>query len=128
MYGLGNIEWASVEFDDAPREVKLKARPFRSCAEIKQRVAKRYRVTVADLEGHSRKKRFARPRQIAMALSYRKLKPFGYSLTMIARQFGGRDHTTVLFACRKFRKGSEQHGPSGPYHTQRQALEARASA
>lgn len=102
MYGLGNIEWASVEFDDAPREVKLKARPFRSCAEIKQRVAKRYRVTVADLEGHSRKKRFARPRQIAMALAHRRLTPLGYSLGMIGMSFGGRHYSTVLFASKKF--------------------------
>lgn len=128
MYGLGTIEWASVGFEVAPTEVRLKTRPFRSCAEIKQRVAKRYRVTVADLEGPSRKRCHARPRQIAMALAYRKLKPFGYSLPMIARQFGGRDHTTILFACRKFRKGAAKHGPAGPYHTQRRALEARASA
>lgn len=127
-YGLGNIEWVAGEADCAPPEVKLRTRPFRSCAEIKARVAKRYRITVADLEGHSRKRQFAQPRQIAMALTYRKLKPFGYSLTMVARQFGGRDHTTVLFACRKFRKGAVHHGPSGPYHTQRGALEARASA
>ena len=126
-YGMGTIEWAEVEFDCAPRELKLKAKPFRSCLEIKQRVAKRYRVTVADLEGHSRKREFARPRQIAMALAYRKLKPFGYSLPMIARHFGNRDHTTVLFACRKFRKGAAHQGKAGPYHSQRALLEARAT-
>lgn len=101
-YGLGNIEWALVEFDGAPREVKLKTRPFRSCAEIKQRVAKRYRISVADMEGHSRRRNVARPRQVAMALAHRRLTPLGYSLSMIARDFGGRHYSTVLFASKKY--------------------------
>lgn len=82
--------------------IELKTRRWRTVREIKQSVARHYGITVADLEAPSRKKRFAHPRQIAMALSYRVLKPRGYSSPQIGREFGGRDHTTVLFACRKW--------------------------
>jgi chromosomal replication initiation ATPase DnaA len=79
----------------------LRTRPFSSVKEVKRAVAKRFGVTVADLEGACRKRRYAVPRQVAMALAYRRLKKHGYSTSMIGRCFN-RDHTTVLFACRKF--------------------------
>jgi len=100
--GMGMIDWTAVEFDCAPRPVALKAKPFVSCAQIKARVAKRYGITVADLESGSRKRQFARPRQVAMALAHRRLTPLGYSLSMIAKNFGGRHYSTVLFACKKY--------------------------
>ena len=78
---------------------------------IKEAVARRYKVKVSDLEGKSRKKAYAIPRQVAMALSYRKLRRFGYSLPLIGKHFGDRDHTTVLFAYRKIgTKGQERLG------------------
>lgn len=82
--------------------VQLRTKPFTSVREIKAAFAKRYKVTVADLEGSSRKRMYAIPRQAAMALCYRRLKRYGYSLPVIGKHFGGRDHTTVLFACRKY--------------------------
>ena len=82
--------------------VILRTRPFSTCAEIKLAIAKRYRITIADLVGPCRKRRFALPRQIAMALSHRRLTRQGYSLTMIARAFGNRHHATILFAAKKF--------------------------
>lgn len=102
MYGLGTIEWASVGFEEPAPPVELKTKPLRSCAQIKAKIAKRYGITVADLESPSRKREFARPRQIAMALAHRRLSPLGYSLNMIAKNFGGRHYSTVLFACKKF--------------------------
>jgi len=101
LLGLGTIEWTAVEFEP-PQEVTLKTKPFVSCAQIKARIAKRYRITVADLVGPSRRREFAKPRQIAMALAYRRLKTRGYSLPMIGRNFGDRDHATVWYACKKF--------------------------
>jgi chromosomal replication initiator protein len=65
---------------------------------IKDVTAKAYGVTKADLESDCRKRQFALPRQYAMYLS-RKLTTCSYP--QIGRMFGGRDHTTVLFAYRK---------------------------
>ena len=123
--GLG-IDWTQVEFvEEAP--IVLKAKPFRSVQEIKVAVARRYKITVSDLEGDSRKQAFAHPRQIAMALAYRRLKRFGYSLPVIGKHFGDRDHTTVLYAYRKMGTKHHPHGSRGAYHIKRRALDRRAS-
>jgi hypothetical protein len=124
----GRIDWNEVAFEE-PAPVVLRTRPFRSIEDIKRAVAKRYRVTVADLEDASRARMFAHPRQVAMALSYRKLKRFGYSLPLIGKHFGGRDHTTVLFAVRKIgTKGRSTRGNAGgASHVQRAALDRMAS-
>jgi chromosomal replication initiator protein len=53
---------------------------------------------VADLLSKRRSRSIARPRQLAMALSK---ELTGHSLPEIGDAFGGRDHTTVLHACRK---------------------------
>lgn len=100
--GTGTIDWTAVGFECAPRPIVLKAKPLLTCAQIKERIAKHYRITVADLESPCRKREYARPRQIAMALAHRKLTKRGYSLSMIAKNFGGRHYSTVLFACKKF--------------------------
>lgn len=55
-------------------------------------------VTLADLKGPCRNDRYVRPRQLAMYLS-KELTEAG--LLKIGREFGGRDHTTVLHAIRK---------------------------
>jgi chromosomal replication initiator protein len=65
---------------------------------IKDVTARIYGVTKQDLESACRKRQFALPRQYAMYLS-RKLTTCSYP--QIGRHFGGRDHTTVLFAFRK---------------------------
>ena len=82
--------------------IVLKTKPFRTVKDVKLAICRRFKVTMAQLEGPCRERRFARPRQIAMALAYRRLRKHGYSLPMIGRSFGNRDHTTVLFAVRKF--------------------------
>lgn len=75
--------------------------PTPTMMEIKAVVAGRYGVTVADLESSCRKRQWAYPRQIAMFLC-RELTTCSYP--QIGRAFGGRDHTTILFACRKLRR------------------------
>ncbi len=65
---------------------------------IKKIVAEYYKIRVADLLSKRRNRSVARPRQLAMALSK---ELTGHSLPEIGDAFGGRDHTTVLHACRK---------------------------
>ncbi|NND00923.1 MAG: chromosomal replication initiator protein DnaA [Gammaproteobacteria bacterium] len=65
---------------------------------IQQTVAEYYKIRVADLLSKKRSRDIARPRQMAMALA----KEYtNHSLPQIGDRFGGRDHTTVLHACRK---------------------------
>ncbi len=65
---------------------------------IQKTVAAYYKMRLADLHSKRRNRQIARPRQIAMALA----KEFtNLSLPDIGDAFGGRDHTTVLHACRK---------------------------
>ncbi len=65
---------------------------------IQRTVAEYYKVKIADLLSKRRNRSIARPRQLAMALSK---KLTNHSLPEIGSAFGGRDHTTVLHACRK---------------------------
>ena len=65
---------------------------------IQKTVAHHYKLRVADLVSKRRTRSIARPRQIAMALAK---ELTNHSLPEIGDAFGGRDHTTVLHACRK---------------------------
>ena len=67
-------------------------------------VADFYKLKLSDMVSKRRTRSIARPRQIAMALSKELTK---HSLPEIGRAFGGRDHTTVLHACRKIKELSE---------------------
>lgn len=69
-----------------------------SIENIQKTVAEYYSIRLADLSGKSRSRSVARPRQIAMALAKELTSK---SLPEIGKAFGGRDHTTVLHACRK---------------------------
>ncbi|MDX9993900.1 MAG: chromosomal replication initiator protein DnaA [Rhodocyclaceae bacterium] len=64
---------------------------------IQKTVADYYKIKVADMYSQKRTRAIARPRQVAMWLA-RDLTP--HSLPEIGDAFGGRDHTTVLHACR----------------------------
>ena len=64
---------------------------------IQKTVADYFRIKVADMFSHKRNRAIARPRQVAMWLS-RELTD--RSLPEIGDAFGGRDHTTVMHACR----------------------------
>lgn len=65
---------------------------------IQRTVARHFKIRVADLLSKKRTRSIARPRQIAMALCK---DLTNHSLPEIGDAFGGRDHTTVLYACRK---------------------------
>ncbi len=65
---------------------------------IQKTVAEYYNMRVADLHSKRRNRHITRPRQIAMALA-KELTTL--SLPDIGDAFGGRDHTTVIHACRK---------------------------
>ena len=65
---------------------------------IQKTVAEYYKMKVADLLSKRRSRSVARPRQMAMALAK---ELTNHSLPEIGDAFGGRDHTTVLHACRK---------------------------
>lgn len=65
---------------------------------IQKTVAEYYKMRVADLLSKRRSRSIARPRQIAMALSK---ELTNHSLPEIGDAFGGRDHTTVIHACRR---------------------------
>ena len=67
---------------------------------IQKTVAEYFKIRVADLLSKRRNRSIARPRQIAMALA-KELTT--HSLPEIGDGFGGRDHTTVLHACRRIK-------------------------
>ncbi len=65
---------------------------------IQRTVAEYYKLKLTEMLSKRRSRSIARPRQVAMALSK---ELTNHSLPEIGSAFGGRDHTTVLHACRK---------------------------
>ena len=106
---------AYAKFSDKPITVNLTKEALRdliasahkqvSIENIQKTVADFYKIKVADMYSKKRTRNLARPRQIAMALA-KELTPL--SLPEIGDSFGGRDHTTVLHACRKVAELREQ--------------------
>ena len=80
---------------------------------IQKTVAEYYKVKVADLLSKRRSRSIARPRQMAMALSK---DLTNHSLPEIGDHFGGRDHTTVIHACRKVKDLVSEAGDFGEDH------------
>ena len=71
---------------------------------IQKIVAEYYKIKVSDMMSKRRSRSVARPRQVAMALAK---ELTNHSLPEIGDSFGGRDHTTVLHACRKIKELQE---------------------
>ncbi len=69
-----------------------------SIENIQKTVAEYFKIRVGDLLSKKRSRSIARPRQVAMALAK---ELTNHSLPEIGDAFGGRDHTTVLHACRR---------------------------
>ena len=83
---------------EALRDILVYQEKQISIENIQQTVAEYYKIRVSDLLSKKRSREIARPRQLAMAFA----KEFtNLSLPQIGDRFGGRDHTTVLHACRK---------------------------
>ena len=65
---------------------------------IQKTVAEYYKIKIADLMSKRRNRSITRPRQVAMLLAK---ELTSHSFPEIGDAFGGRDHTTVIHACRK---------------------------
>jgi chromosomal replication initiator protein len=78
-----------------------------SMENIQKAVAEYYKLRISDLLSHRRPRTIVRPRQVAMALCK---ELTDHSLPEIGAVFGGRDHTTVLHACRKIEELCETDG------------------
>lgn len=97
---------ALARLHDRPLEVETVAGHFREEVEagrptverIAQRVGGYYRIALRQLQSRQRSRQVLLPRQVGMYLA-RQLT--GLSLGQIGAYFGGRDHSTVLHACRK---------------------------
>jgi chromosomal replication initiator protein len=72
---------------------------------IQKTVAEYYKMRVSELHSKRRNRQIARPRQLAMALAK---ELTNLSLPEIGDAFGGRDHTTVIHACRKIEELLQQ--------------------
>ncbi len=83
--------------EEKPKEIDIET--------IKSVIADHYNITVEDLESKKRPKTIAYPRQIAMHLA-RELTEL--SLPKIGDAFGGRDHTTVIYAYDKIEKDKQE--------------------
>lgn len=83
---------------DALRDLVALQNKLVTIENIQKTVAEYYKIRVADLLSKRRNRSIARPRQVAMALCK---ELTNHSLPEIGDAFGGRDHTTVLHACRK---------------------------
>jgi chromosomal replication initiator protein len=72
--------------------------------DIEEAVAERFHVKIADIRSRRRSKTLVHPRQIAMYLC-RELTDS--SFPEIGRHFGGKDHTTIIHACKQITKAKE---------------------
>ena len=77
-----------------------------SIENIQKTVADYYKIRLSEMHSKKRSRAIARPRQVAMALAKELTQ---LSLPEIGSNFGGRDHTTVLHACRQIAKLREAH-------------------
>ncbi|MFH1898415.1 MAG: chromosomal replication initiator protein DnaA [Candidatus Desantisbacteria bacterium] len=84
-------------FDEQPESVSIES--------IQRKTSKYYKVQLSDVLGKKRNSTIVFPRQIAMYLC-RKMTT--HSLPEIAREFGGRDHGTVMHACNKIKEQIEK--------------------
>jgi chromosomal replication initiator protein len=78
-----------------------------SIPNIQKTVAEYYQLRLAEMLSKRRNRSVARPRQMAMALAKELTE---HSLPEIGEAFDGRDHTTVLHACRTIRDLRETEG------------------
>jgi len=102
---------ANSQFTNKPISVELVREALKDLLALQDRlvsidniqrvVAEYYKIKISDLHSKRRSRSVARPRQVAM---YMAKELTNHSLPEIGDSFGGRDHTTVLHACRKIRE------------------------
>lgn len=96
----------TIEFvREALRDILASQEKLVTIDNIQKTVAEYYKIKVADLLSRRRSRSVARPRQMAMAMAK---ELTNHSLPEIGDAFSGRDHTTVLHACRKIEKLREE--------------------
>jgi chromosomal replication initiator protein len=92
----------TIEFaKDALRDLLSLQAKLVTIENIQKTVADYYKVRMSDLLSPRRSRSIARPRQVAMALAK---ELTNHSLPEIGEAFGGRDHTTVLHACKRIKE------------------------
>ncbi len=108
LEGALNTLWANARFTGATIDIEFTKKTLRELFSIHHRqvtieniqktIANYYNIRLSDLLSKKRTRSIARPRQMAMYLAKELTDK---SLPEIGEAFGGRDHTTVLHACRK---------------------------
>ena len=111
---------AHAEYTRSPVTIELVRRALHDLIAVQRRlttiehiqrtVAEYYKIKHADMLSKRRNRAIARPRQMAMCLA-RELT--SHSLPEIGDRFGGRDHTTVLYACEKIAQLREEDADIG---------------
>ena len=111
---VANARFTNQEIDlalvkDALKDLFVISAKMVSIENIQKTVAEYYNIKLSDLLSKRRSRSITRPRQMAMALTKHLTN---HSLPEIGEAFNGRDHTTVLHACKKIadlRKESPSH-------------------
>jgi chromosomal replication initiator protein len=111
---VANAKFTNQEIDlalvkDALKDLFVISAKMVSIENIQKTVAEYYNIKLSDLLSKRRSRSITRPRQLAMALTKELTR---HSLPEIGEAFNGRDHTTVLHACKKIaelRKESPSH-------------------
>ena len=111
---VANARFTNQEIDlalvkDALKDLFVISAKMVSIENIQKTVAEYYNIKLSDLLSKRRSRSITRPRQMAMALTK---ELTNHSLPEIGESFNGRDHTTVLHACKKIvelRKESPSH-------------------
>ena len=89
----------TIEFaQDTLRNFLTQSAAHLNVAAVQREVASYFGVKITDLKGQSRQTSVTRPRQVAMYLARKLCKA---SFPELGLKFGGKDHTTVMSACRK---------------------------
>jgi chromosomal replication initiator protein len=79
--------------------------PRVSAEDVQKAVCEYFGISITDLLGTNRSKKFSQPRHLAQYLTRRLT---GMSFPDIAQKFGGKDHTSIIYACRKVEQGIEK--------------------
>jgi chromosomal replication initiator protein len=103
---LAKMHGVTLTRDNVAEHFRIEAETHRPTVErIAQRVGRYFRVDPRQMQSASRSRQALLPRQVGMYLARRLT---GLSLQQIGAFFGGRDHTTVLHACRKVERALGQ--------------------
>tara|TARA_B100001989_G_scaffold252399_1_gene234287 strand:- start:1225 stop:2631 length:1407 start_codon:yes stop_codon:yes gene_type:complete len=103
---VANAKFTNQEIDiplvkDALKDLFVISAKMVSIDNIQKTVAEYYNIKLSDLLSKRRSRSITRPRQLAMALTKRLTN---HSLPEIGEAFNGRDHTTVIHACKKIKE------------------------